>query len=62
MNTQKKTIADFKEGIKVPCGLDQTKVVDGKRVYPKTSEYKDLTELGITGANKIQIPQREDTL
>lgn len=49
MTIEKKlTIADFeKNGVNAPCGLDQTQLKEGKRVYPPMSEYHGLSEIGL---------------
>ena len=56
MTIEKKlTITDFKDGIKAPCGLEQTQPVNGQRAYPQQTEYHGLSELGIkeVGGNQV---------
>ena len=62
MVTEIKTLGDFETGTLAPCGLDQTQVVDGKRVYPPTRSYDTLAELGVHRDKQppIKQPARDD--
>ena len=56
MITDTKTLADFSQGGEFPCGVDQTKIVDGKRVYPQAREYRNLAELGLKDKADSRAP------
>jgi len=56
MTIEKKlTITDFTNGVKAPCGLEQTQQINGQRSYPQPTEYHGLSEIGVKEAGGVQV-------